>query len=179
MNTKKQKIKEALENLRSTAQELDIELILKHVEKKEATNIAEKLEELLGRMEVDAIEGEEEFIIDVYRPWAIEEDNSPADQGNAASTADALHAEIVSETNKLAEKVAILRSAWDAAGYSKDDGVRDDLLLHALDIAGDLANPASDLYADDPSMRTLANNAKRLAKNLSYIADDFETEFEG
>ena len=107
------------------------------------------------------------------------EKSGPADEGIAASKADALHAQIIDDTNKLADKVASLRSAWDAAGYSKDDGVRDDLLLHALDIAGELANPNSDHYADDPSMRRLANDTKRLAENLSDMASDLEAEFKG
>ena len=106
-------------------------------------------------------------------------ESTPADEGIAASKADAHYAQIVQDTNKLAEKVATLRSAWNATGYNKDDGVRDDLLIHALGIAGRLAYPNSNLYADDPSMRQLANDAERLSRNLSDIADDLEAEFEG
>ena len=61
----------------------------------------------------------------------------------------------------------------------QDDAIRDDLLIHAIDIVGELENPNSDHYADDPSMRRLANDAKRLAVNLDDIASDLEAEFEG
>ena len=166
----------ALRRLRKAAEEIGIELVLKHADREEAMNIANDFEELLGQMESDALEGEEEFTIDVYRPWALEEGDSPADQGNAAVTADALHDQIVADTAKLVAKVSDLRSAWDKAGYSKDDGVRDDLLLHALDIAGELAKPNSDACADHSSMQKLANDAQNLAINLTDIAVDLEDE---
>ena len=107
-------------------------------------------------------------------------ESTPADEGIAASKADALHGQLVEGLNELATTVVKLRKEWDKAGYAQDDAVRDDLLIHAIDIAGELANPNSDHYADDPSMRRLANKAHKLEQNLSDIAsDDLEVGVRG
>ena len=169
---------EARKQLMKAAREAGIDLVVKTVDKEDAIKYTECVGHLIGQMKRAAENGAEEFTLEVNCPWGGGDDD-PVAQGEAAATADVLRAELVEGTGRLANKSIQLHKAWDAAGYSKDDGVRDDLLVHALDIAGELANPNSGPYADDPSMRQLANDAKRLARNLSDIADDFEAEFEG
>ena len=73
----------------------------------------------------------------------------------------------------------VLISVTGAPGYSKDDGIRDNLLLLAIDIAVVLAYPNSDPCAVDPSMRRLGNNAKLVANDLNDIASDHESVLEG
>ena len=101
---------------------------------------------------------------------------TPADEGIAASKADALHGEIVEGINDLGGKVVKLRKEWDRAGYAQDDAVRNDLLVLAIGIAEGLATTDSDPYTDYTTMRGLADEAQELARNLADIADNYQSE---
>ena len=61
-------------------------------------------------------------------------------------------------------------------GYSKDDGVKEDLLVLAAQILGGLNVVDGNSNPDHTFMRNLAKMAEELAANLDVIATDYETE---
>ena len=62
------------------------------------------------------------------------------------------------------------------AGYSEDDAVREDLLIVAVQIVGDLNVVDGNSNPDHTFMRNLAKMAEELAANLDVIATDLEPE---
>ena len=128
----------------------------------------------------DAVEkGCKSFTIE-YNDAALtgleEKKSSPADEGIAASKADALRAKLAEGAGELADISIALRKAWDKAGYSEDDAIREDQLVLAAQILGGLNVVDGKSGPDATFMRSVANLAKELAENLDTIATDYEVE---
>ena len=87
----------------------------------------------------------------------------------AIKKSDELQEQIYSLTQELADKVSELKYAWDEAGFSKDDAIREDLVIQAIDIAGPVLSATN---TDDSDWDDLANRAARLAEDMADIRDD-------
>ena len=166
---------EARKQLMQAAQEAGIELVVKTVDKEDAIEYTECVGHLIGQMKRAAENGAEEFTLEVDCPWGGGDDD-PAAQGEAAATADALRAELAVGAGRLANKSIQLHKAWDEAGYSEDDAVREDLLVVAAQILGALNVADGNSNPDHTFMRNLAKMAEELAANLDVIATDLEPE---
>ena len=166
---------EARKKLMQAAREAGIELIVKIVDKEDALEYTECVGHLIGQMKTAAENGAETFTLEVDCPWGGGDDD-PAAQGEAAATADVLRDELARGAGKLADKSIQLHKAWDEAGYSEDDAVREDLLVVAAQILGGLNVVDGNSNPDHTFMRNLAKMAEELAANLDTIAADYESE---
>ena len=166
---------EARKQLMQAAQEAGIELVVKTVDKEDAIEYTEYVGHLIGQMKRASENGAEEFTLEVDCPWGGGDDD-PAAQGEAAATADALRTELARRAGKLADKSIQLHKAWDEAGYSEGDAVREDLLVLATQIVGGLNVVDSNSNPNPSFMRNLANMAEVLATNLNVIATNLEPE---
>ena len=102
-----------------------------------------------------------------------EDSNNLTIRSEAASRADKIWKEIAEGVARLGDKATELHRAWDEAGYSKDDRVRDDTLVSAVAILGDIAALEK---GDSSVIRNLVDNIQDLLDTLSDMAIDLEEE---